>query len=460
MGNAGTRSGRVRAGWVLVALGAILLAGCQWTLPSYSPDGSRNNTAESTLTTSNVDGLEMEWYATLASEAYTPVAASGLVVTSSGGMLRVFDVGVRDDCSPLPWRQCAPVWTSAPSAGYLLQPIIVGDKILVFAGRTALRVYDLDGIEGCSGTPKVCAPLGEATDATTGELNVDPSLTVSGSTAYVAKDDLRAYPVSSLIDCIVTAAPCAPTWRFVPSGDDYVQMLRVVVAGGTVYASVDRSLDDDTEIVAIPEGGTGCSGTPVVCSPSWTTQPLTGQEASAVHLAATGDRLVVSIGPAFDDPTVNSGGIFAYDVETCSTAPGPCAPLWRSPALRYPSKFAIAEGLVFASDNDGETTNAFDLAGSTGCAGTPRVCTPVREYEDDVFDDGGPPVVANGILYTGGDAFDARGVVNCVVSTPNFCTPIRPEHGTGEAIVVNGRVHWIEADGSGPVYLHTDSIVG
>ena len=451
---------RVRSGWVLVALGAVLLVGCQWTLPSYSPDGSRNNTVETTLNAGNVDELGMEWYAPIGSEAHTPLVASGLVVTSGGGRLRVFDVGVRPDCSPLPWQQCAPVWESAAPHN-LSQPIIAGDRILVFAGRTELRVYDLDGGEGCSGTPKVCSPLGQATDAASGELNVEPSVTVSGTTAYLAQSDLRAYPVSSLIDCVVTAAPCVPAWRFVPSGNGYRQLLQVAVAGGTVYASVDRSLADTTEIVAIPEGGVGCTGTPVACTPIWSTEALSGPDIGAVHLAATEHRVVVSTGPVFMDPPVNSGGLFAYDVAACASAIDPCAPIWRTAPLHQPERFAIAEGLVFAGEADHGDTNAYDLEGSEGCTGVPIVCAPVRVMWDDDDEDRGPPTVANGVLYVAGDAFDAEGVVNCTGSAPVYCQSIRSSQGQGDAtVVVNGRVYWVEHGFNGnPDILHADALI-
>ncbi len=62
-------------------------------------------------------------------------------------------------------------------------------------------------------------------------------------------------------------------------------------------------------------------------------------------------------------------------------------------------------------------------AGSEGCSGTPKTCLP------EFTGSSGPhgeisPLVANGLVFTAGTAWDAAGADNCTAQVPSTCQPI------------------------------------
>jgi outer membrane protein assembly factor BamB len=94
----------------------------------------------------------------------------------------------------------------------------------------------------------------------------------------------------------------------------------------------------------------------------------------------------------------------------CSGAPPTCPPLWSATLNDPASPVAVANGVVYLQTEhvaDGGLVNgtvlAFDAAGVTRCAGTPRSCTSLWSAPtgaDAVFSRAAP-VVANGIVYAG-----------------------------------------------------------
>lgn len=105
----GTEAGRFRQGTVIAVIAiaiVFVVAGCQWVVPTYSPDGSRHNTAESTISTSNVGSLAAAWTATLGSAGRTlatpVVSSSGTLVTVGEGRLQAFDAAGVAGCSGVP----------------------------------------------------------------------------------------------------------------------------------------------------------------------------------------------------------------------------------------------------------------------------------------------------------------------------------------------------------------------
>ncbi|MGZ4756767.1 MAG: outer membrane protein assembly factor BamB family protein [Acidimicrobiia bacterium] len=87
-------------------------------------------------------------------------------------------------------------------------------------------------------------------------------------------------------------------------------------------------------------------------------------------------------------------------------------------------KFVVARGHLYVS---GSPIRAFDATGVAGCSGaSPRICS--QQWSLDAF---GDPDVIGKTLYSGGNAYDADGAVNCA-GVPKICTQVWQE-GIGSA---------------------------
>jgi outer membrane protein assembly factor BamB len=213
----------------------------------------------------------------------------------------------------------------------------------------------------------------------------------------------------------------------------------VAVVNGVVYAGTD-----DGVYAFDARGTTGCSGTPTTCAPLW----------KGAH------------GPALEEgnaPAVANGVVYfsaqggsdlqAFDAEGvtgCAGAPKVCSPLWTA-TMNGGSAPTVANGVVYI--NGGSGLEAFDANGVMGCSGTPKVCTPLWTGAGGGVHDSSP-AVANGIVYTGGAdlaAFDANGVTGCS-GTPKVCTPLWARGdilATGTPAVANGVVYTNTESGNG-----------
>jgi len=116
----------------------------------------------------------------------------------------------------------------------------------------------------------------------------------------------------------------------------------------------------------------------------------------------------------------------------CSGTPKTCTPLWTGAIggggqIDFSSP-AVAGGVVYVAATDGNLY-AFSAAGTTGCSGTPKTCVPLWTA---AIAGGGTvgqssPVVAGGVVYVsaGGTlyAFSAAGTTGCS-GTPKTCTSL------------------------------------
>jgi outer membrane protein assembly factor BamB len=95
---------------------------------------------------------------------------------------------------------------------------------------------------------------------------------------------------------------------------------------------------------------------------------------------------------------------------------------------------AVANGVVYVGSDDGKLY-AFDAAGATNCAGSPKTCAPLWTATTGEAVSLSP-AVANGVVYvTATDlppgspavtrlhAFDAAGSISCLGS-PKTCSPL------------------------------------
>ncbi len=273
------------------------------------------------------------WTAVLGGEAYSaPTVANGFVyVTSVNGFsqqLAVFDATGTNGCAGTP-KVCTPLWTAAATINGMngaarSAPAVADGRVYMTVSRAAaiddtsdpisVAAYDADGQAGCTGTPKVCAPLWQSS--------------------------ALGNPVSS------------------PSIDH-----------GILYSF------DDHELVALDATGTtNCGGTPKICTPLWTSDARGAYPLETAGVAVSGG--VVYAGTAGTTPG-QPIGIAAFDangVAGCSGVPKVCSPLWTT--LRGSETApAIANGVIYASDKDG--ISAVDAHGNVNCSGVPKVCLPV-----------------------------------------------------------------------------------
>jgi outer membrane protein assembly factor BamB len=100
--------------------------------------------------------------------------------------------------------------------------------------------------------------------------------------------------------------------------------------------------------------------------------------------------------------------LFAFDAAGatgCSSTPKTCDPLWTGETGDLggiAASPAVANGVVYIGTAANEDALlAFDAAGSTGCSGTPKICSSLwNAVAGGGFDS---PAVANGFVYAGSD---------------------------------------------------------
>jgi outer membrane protein assembly factor BamB len=211
-------------------------------------------------------------------------------------------------------------------------------------------------------------------------------------------------------------------------------------------------------------GSKGCSGSPTVCVPMWTTTGPPASTGNSGSPSIANGVLYIADGPLFAFDAAGSKG--------CSGSPTVCAPTWTTANLgttyRAPS---VANGTVYVGSWDA-TLYAFNAAGSTNCSTTASTttCTPLwtATTSDSI---GGTPAVANGVVYTvSGDgtlsAFDASGSTNCSGTvTAKTCTPLWTSATGGSGYVTssspavaNGVVYFSSTNGGTYAYDAAGSI--
>jgi hypothetical protein len=92
-------------------------------------------------------------------------------------------------------------------------------------------------------------------------------------------------------------------------------------------------------------------------------------------------------------------------------------------------QLAVAGAVVYVVRSSPDSSlNAFDLAGSAGCTGSPAVCQPMWTGPAGPVTDRGGPSVVNGVVLVASSAglvlFDGAGATNCSGPAPRVCTPL------------------------------------
>jgi hypothetical protein len=267
-------------------------------------------------------------------------------------------------------------------------------------------------------TPANVSTLGAQFSASDGAPSVTPQAVVNGI-LYVdsSVNGLEAYSAGGTTGCTGSPAVCAPLWSYA----DSVGLSGIMVTNGAVYLTAPSGVE-----AFDAAGQTNCSGTPTVCQPLWTASGTFSRPtvANGTVYVTTSDTL-----DAFDE----SGS------KNCSGTPKVCTPIWTASnafgTVTVSAGFAYVESDVTESAHGGGFV-AFDANGMQGCSGSPKVCTPVRQYATNY------PVTNAGVVASGSslyvttfystmprqfagdmEAFDANGTVGCG-GIPTTCTPI------------------------------------
>jgi outer membrane protein assembly factor BamB len=299
----------------------------------------------------NVGSLVEKWSATTGGTVRSsPAVVNGVVyVGSEDHNLYAFDAA-----------SGTTLWTATTGGPLDSSPAVVNGVVYVGSGDGSLYAFDATGA-GCSGSPKTCNPLWTAP---------------TGSPVF--------------------SSPA--------------------VANGVVYVN-----SEDNSLYAFDATGANCSGTPKTCAPLWTggtggTVPVDSSPAVANGVVYVPSVIVVSFGIPFSGTVSFPVTVLdAFDATgaNCSGTPETCAPLWRTPgAVGFiDSSPAVANGTVYfpgapyGDINRPTTLVGYNAAGTTGCSGTPKTCSPVW----DAAGLGGispwwnsSPAVAKGVVYVGG----------------------------------------------------------
>jgi hypothetical protein len=212
--------------------GSSPMSSLGWPQLHYGPDRAGYQPDETQIGTGNVGQLSQARTYRTNSGPSAPLIANGILYVDTG-RLYAFDATGATHCSAAP-TACTPLWT-APTAYFDGMAIANGDVFV--ADAEGVQAFDAAGSKNCSGTPKVCAPLW----ATSTRSSTGPPFTPGPGSPVVANGVL-----------------------YVPGYGDGLAL----GSGGAYVAAFNTA------------GSKGCSGSPTVCVPMWTT---TGVPASTAN---------------------------------------------------------------------------------------------------------------------------------------------------------------------------------
>jgi outer membrane protein assembly factor BamB len=300
-------------------------------------------------------------------------------------------------------------WTATTGGAVYSSPAVVNGVLYVGSYDNKLYAFDANGKANCSGTPKTCAPLWTAP---TGGL-VYSSPAVANGVVYVGSSDnnLYAFDANGKVHCAGTPKTCAPLWT-APTGGAVTSS--PAVADGVIYVG-----SDDNKLYAFDANGkVHCAGTPKSCAPLWTGVPV---GAATTHSSPAVGNGVVYLSSAaggcnrlFCIAWEQLSAFDAAGTAGCSGTPKTCSPLWTTKVTGgyVDSSPAIANGVLYVGSwGTPATLYGYDAAGTAGCSGVPKSCAPVWSASTQGAIESSP-AVANGVVYVGSDdhtfyAFDA-----------------------------------------------------
>ena len=418
---------------VLVAGLVFVVAGCDWSLFGYGPAHTSYNPKESTIGIDNVDTLHEAWTAVLGGPrggSVAPVTAKGVVYATSDVSpykLGAFDARGVAGCSGTP-KTCTPQWT-ATGIGVAQSLQVANGLVYVTAAPNKLVAFDAAGVKGCKGTPKTCTALWSASGISFFSASDFPPAITSQYVYAAVGSGISAFDAAGVKGCSGTPKTCKPLWSAVGWS--------AAVANGVLYLSHYSGTFDVRAYDAA--GVNGCKGTPKTCTPLWVGRSSIHGDIMGSITTPTVSNGLVWIGIESGDERSTSGALVGFDAtgkEGCAGTPKICSPVWNAPMYGVVYPPAVANGVVYALEyfhsgdpggaGPGTTLyrlSAFDLL---ACHTTTKSCSP--RWTASL---GGTPqglAVANGVVYvTSGDrqtaAYDAAGNNGCSGS-PRACLPL------------------------------------
>jgi outer membrane protein assembly factor BamB len=430
----------------LVVFLALALGACDWPLVGYDPARTNFNPFEQRVNLVNVGSLRPMWSAPNIQHNPQPIVAQGIVYVSSDEFqspnplaVQAFDARGIEGCSGTP-KTCAPLW-SIPGTATALG---VAGGVLYAATGGRLAAFDAAGREGCSGSPKSCAPLWTADGIRA------RSFVAAGGFVYGTSSDgslLHAFDAAGIDGCSGTPKVCTPVWSAEGGGVP-------AVANGIVYTTQPEGSYEPLRAFDA-NGVQNCSGTPKVCAPLWTARNTVAEFAVAPVVAH--GLVFLGAGSLIVTDDNFYGGLVAFDaagVRGCSGTPKTCEAIWRAPTDGILNPPAVAGDRIYVTDEFvnifppvvRNTLRAFDI---DACMTSRPACSPLWTASDVSLRS---PAVANGVVYAThvhGNriaAFDAAGNVNCV-GVPKACAPVASWLSTidlGSPVIVDGVMYHVE----------------
>jgi outer membrane protein assembly factor BamB len=374
----------------VLAVGAFVLSSCDWPQFRYGPEGTGFNPFESTISVSNVSGLQQRWSESSGDQSSesSPVVANGLVyATSSDGRLDAFDATTGTG----KWS-----YELGPTYGNIT-PAVAGG--VVYAGSND-GLYAFDATSG--------KKLWSTAPGTFGTQFSSP--VVANGVVY----DNGLYGTLSAFN----ATTGAPLW----SDSVGVGFTTPMVANGVVYISNQTELlafngTTGSELWASPAGGFG-----TVSSAAFANGVVYLNTDKLYAFDATTGALLWSAptggGSTYASPAVAKGVVYesssdgklsAFDATTGTQ-------LWSAATgTTYGAGSpAVANGVVYVGGRDGKL---YSFNASTG--------TQLWSFAGG----SGQPVVANGVVYDNSDQVHAYSLPvsgAALTVSPTFA----PDYGT------------------------------
>lgn len=387
----------------LVLVLSVAAGACDWPQFLSNPAHTSSSPDRSISREDVASGaVSLRWSGVLDGAPLTPAVVSGGVAyvgatsssNSNESALYAFDAAGVTGCSGSP-RTCSARWTTSPlPSGFMLPPSIAGDVALVALSGLPLRAYDAAGVTNCGGAPKHCDPLW-----TTAPLGQSSSTAVAAnglvyqgfySVDLAVGTGVAAYDLSGTANCSGAPKTCAPVWiGRIPRVTRFVVP---TVANGVVYITSDTTL-----YAFAAAGDTNCSATlPKACLPLW--------QADLPNGTGVGTAPVVSNDYVFQ--AAANGELEAFDAAGtvgCSGTPKICTPRFFAVASGIP---AVADGALYALTPNGRLS-VFDATGNERCSVGSRQCRPLRSYNLPPIQcnlpgpcgSRSPAAVVNGVVY-------------------------------------------------------------
>ena len=387
----------------LTALLAVALTGC-WGQQGADGGKSFASAWPTAINGTNVGGLQRQFSVELGDIGDSrSVIWGGKIFLQADTEIRVYDASGAAGCQGVPIT-CAPLWVTRPGAGQHSYPMVIDGRVWSTERNNHLVAFDAAGIDHCQGSPRVCDALVDVTAPTSGAY-----LTAGSSDRLLVLGNVPGPTVGTTTNSVLMFnGSGALGWKADLDTSQYPSNAGGVIDGDTVYA---RTGIGATGPVAAfdARGVTGCSGSPKVCAPLWTTSGPGSGPGGVNQIAARDGRLYVSEGPF----------ISAYDgtaSASCAGSPKVCSPVWQ--AIGPANTFAVTHDHVFAAATG--SMNVFPLD-KVGCGGDLLACLADHTMLTFLGSSTAKPMVAGNVVYVVSNnqlqAFSADGSAHCDVTT-------------------------------------------